>query len=76
MSFKNRKNEQAEAEAGFILGANKTDDEKKEIKNFNMRFTAVELELLKKEASKNRRSKQQHLKHLLWNSLESDIDPK
>ena len=52
----------------FILGANKG---KSTTKNFNMRFSEEELELLKEEALKNNRSMQQHLKFLLWSSISS-----
>ena len=45
-------------------------EKNKKTKNFNLRLSKAELDILKKEAAKNRRSMQQHIKHLLWNSFE------
>ena len=55
----------------FAEGANKSSQEVK-LKNFNMRFSKEEIDILRSEAEKNHRSMQQHLKHLLWNSIEPE----
>ena len=49
--------------------------ENSKTKNFNLRLSKEELDLLKKEAAKNRRSMQQHMKHLLWSSFEPQKEP-
>lgn len=72
MGFRSRKDKDITPKE-FVEGANKTEEEmeSQKVKNFNLRLSQEELDLLKKEASKNRRSMQQHIKHLLWNSCES-----
>jgi len=72
MGFRSRKSKDLTPKE-FVEGANKTEEEMElqKVKNFNLRLSQEELALLKKEAAKNRRSMQQHIKHLLWNSCES-----
>ena len=77
MGFRPARRESEElTEKEFKESANKTSEEieKGKIKNFNLRLSQEELELLKKEALRNSRSMQQHIKHLLRNSCEPKKD--
>ena len=77
MGFRRAKKDEDISQTEFVEGANKTREELEaaKTKNFNLRLSQEELALLKKEAAKNRRSMQQHMKHLLWSSFESAKEP-